>query len=199
MKRDFNIALFERDIAQHKMEVIRDDGVSRHLRFRQPRSCCMYFDLITWRGHLCYTGDMGTYVFSRLSDMFKFFRGNSINPGYWAEKVLASDKSDGIEKFSAEIFRATIKKDFDERTEDWDPAPKDKLWEEIEDQIFGELENGEPFARAALDSFDFNGFRFYDSWEWSFSEWSFHYVWCCQALIWGIALYDTKKQQESVQ
>jgi hypothetical protein len=24
-------------------------------------------------------------------------------------------------------------------------------------------------------------------------------VWCCQALIWGIALYDTKKQQESFQ
>ena len=65
---------FTSDIAQHQMQVIRDDGVSRHLRFKRPNTMCMHFDLLTWPGYLCYTGDMGTYVFRRLEDMFPFFR-----------------------------------------------------------------------------------------------------------------------------
>jgi len=65
---------FLRDVAEHAMLLIRDDGVSRHVRFAQPGTGCMHFDLITWPGYLCYTGDMGTYVFQRLTDMFEFFR-----------------------------------------------------------------------------------------------------------------------------
>ena len=81
---------FERDIGKHEMQIIRDDGVFRHVRFKRPDTICMYFDLITWPGCLCYTGDMGTYVFQRLEDMFVFFRrypdyeqGN-MSMGYWA-------------------------------------------------------------------------------------------------------------------
>ena len=67
-------AIFLRDVAEHEMIVVRDDGVHRHIRFKKPGTSCMHFDLITWPGYLCYTGDMGTYVFSRLTDMFEFFR-----------------------------------------------------------------------------------------------------------------------------
>lgn len=62
------------DVAKHQMTILRDDGVNRHVRFKQPNSSNMFFDLITWPGCLCYTGDMGTYVFRRLEDMFEFFR-----------------------------------------------------------------------------------------------------------------------------
>lgn len=54
--------------------MLHEDGIYRHIRFRQPGTMCMHFDLITWPGYLCYTGDMGTYVFTRLADMFEFFR-----------------------------------------------------------------------------------------------------------------------------
>ncbi len=67
-------ARFLKDVANHEMQIIRDDGVQRHLRFKKPGTMCYHFDLITWGGHLCYTGDMGTYVFTRVHDMFDFFR-----------------------------------------------------------------------------------------------------------------------------
>lgn len=60
---------FLRDIQEHELTVIRDDGVYRHLRFQKPGTSVMYFDLITWPGHLCFTGDMGSYLFSRVRDM----------------------------------------------------------------------------------------------------------------------------------
>lgn len=44
----FASEFFDRDIAQHQMEVIRDDGVNRHLRFKRPGTMCMHFDLLTW-------------------------------------------------------------------------------------------------------------------------------------------------------
>src|SRR5690348_13144744 len=96
---------FLKDVSTHEMIVIRDDGANRHIRFKRPGTSCMYFDLITWPGYLCYTGDMGTYVFSRLEDMFEFFRTDrdynkrkgrelSINPKYWGEKLQAVDSAD---------------------------------------------------------------------------------------------------------
>jgi len=103
---------FLKDVEKHVMEVIRDDGAHRHIRFRQPGTMCMHFDLITWPGYLCYTGDMGTYVFRRLHDMFEFFRRPehcrySIDKRYWAEKVEAGDRSatgNGVVEFSKERF-----------------------------------------------------------------------------------------------
>ena len=96
-------AQFLKDVSGHQMRVIRDDGKHRHVRFEKPGSSCMHFELITWPGYLAYVGDMGSYVFSRLPDMFQFFRmgdgdlnhnerGLSINPSYWAGKIEAADR-----------------------------------------------------------------------------------------------------------
>jgi hypothetical protein len=116
--------LFLKDVATHVMEVIRDDGLYRHVRFKNPDTICMHFDLITWPGYLCYTGDMGTFVFTRLRDMFEFFRRTGkeslfhIDFRYWAEKCEAKDRSDGIKEYSHEKFQSNIR--------DWiDQAEKD--------------------------------------------------------------------------
>lgn len=109
-------AAFLKDVAAHRMTVIRDEGLYRHLRFMDPETIVSYFDLITWPGHLCYTGDMGTYVFSRIQDMFMFFRrtpqehGGPIDLRYWAEKCLSQDKSGGgITEFDADLFSDEIR------------------------------------------------------------------------------------------
>jgi hypothetical protein len=80
---------FLSDVATHEMTVVADEGNVRHLLFKAPDTVTQYFNLTTWPDHLCISGDMGTYVFSRLEDMFDFFRENKINPGYWHEKVKA--------------------------------------------------------------------------------------------------------------
>jgi hypothetical protein len=53
----------------------------------------MGFDVVTWPGHLSISGDMGCFVFTRVDDMFTFFRGHEDAPnlGYsakWGEMTL---------------------------------------------------------------------------------------------------------------
>lgn len=133
---------FLNDVKDHRMNVIRDDGVYRHLRFNRPGTGCMHFDLITWPGYLCYAGDMGTYVFTRLEDMFEFFRTDresgymraylekkgltlGVNFQYWGEKVEAGDRrsgGDGVREFSLERAIASVKEYVENRTADWHPG-----------------------------------------------------------------------------
>lgn len=74
-----------------QMEVLQDDGLHRHVRFAQPGSGLYRFSLVTWPGHLAVTGDVESFTFARLPDMFEFFGGrrSQINPSYWAEKCVA--------------------------------------------------------------------------------------------------------------
>lgn len=191
---------FNRDIAQHEMQVIRDDGVNRHIRFKRPGTMCMHFDLLTWPGYLCYTGDMGTYVFSRLQDMFEFFRRHEsrkpyqIDLRYWAEKLQSSDKTDGVRRWSADKFRADVIDYFQECTEECPHTRKTELWEEIESRVLMPAENGEHFAWAALYDFEHEGFSFTD-WERDSEVWSHRFQWCCHALEWAIAAYDASKPE----
>jgi hypothetical protein len=67
---------FESDTAEHELTVLRDEGLYRHLSYGKPRSGTMRVDVVTWPGHLAYVGDMGAFVFSRVADMFTFFRGD---------------------------------------------------------------------------------------------------------------------------
>lgn len=139
---------FVRDIAEHQMRIIREDGVYRHIRFGQPGTSCMHFELITWPGNLCYTGDMGTFVFERSTDIFEFFRRPehcrySIDMRYWAEKVTAGDKGsrdNGIQEFS-----------------------KDKLiraaWEDVNRFIESQMEEAEELAERELVTRAMNDLR----------------------------------------
>ena len=114
---------FVNDIKGHTMEVRIDNGVYRHLTFTNKGSSVYRFDIHTWPGYLCVCGVMGTYVFSRVNDMFEFFNDDidkeyAINPGYWGEKLQAADKdrghdSNGWEEFSEEKFAANVKNEVD--------------------------------------------------------------------------------------
>lgn len=188
-------ARFLNDVKEHEMTVLRDDGVHRHLSFGRPGSSTMRFELITWPWHLCYSGDMGTYVFSRLDDMFQFFRHEPkhsnegtlyINTGYWAEKCMAVDRSSGLEVYSEEAFKEAILS-YDEDGE-WDEELRQRVHDEILDYAYDE--------HAARDSVDrFDGFEFSDFWEHDCKEYSFRFVWCCYAMAWGIKQYDAYKEK----
>jgi hypothetical protein len=38
------------------------------------------------------------------------------------------------------------------------------------------------------------GFRFHDTWEWSFEDYDWWYLWACHAIVWGIGQYDAAQQ-----
>lgn len=186
-------ASFLKDVAKHVMTVIRDDGVHRHLRFAIPDSGNMHFDIVTYPWHLCYSGDMGCYVFSRIEDMFKFFRGKDegplrINESYWGEKLEAVDRPDGYREYQPELLEAHVKEWLDEVKAD------DELRQEVQDHVLGYAHDGEHAARQALTDFEHDRHRpFQDTWECNFSAYTFRYVWCCYALVWGIRQYDAAK------
>lgn len=190
-------ATFIKDVAQHAMTVIRDDGLSRHLRFAKPGTSCMYFDLITWSGHLCYTGDMGTFVFSRIDDMFRFFRPSAddverrgplpINRPYWAEKLLAADRNGGWQEFCRDTFREAVEQYMD------DAEASAEVREAVEDQVLSRADDGEHFACQAVYDFDEHGFRFHDFFEHRLWDYTYRFTWCCMAIVWGIQQYDSSK------
>lgn len=193
---------FFRDIAMHKMTVLRDNGVNRHLRFRREGSSSYCFDIVTWHGHLAITGDMGADMFFRLNDMLAFFRTDTervkhmgvrlcINPDYWAEKLVAIDRG-GYKKYSAEIFKAAVKFAFDGMTDDWTPEKKDELWEEVENDVLAHADDEHEACRAAYN-FEFEGTRFEDFYENNMEEPTFHYIWRCFAIAWAIEQYDKHK------
>jgi hypothetical protein len=199
---------FLKDIDLHKMQVLRDEGVNRHLRFKRPGTMSMHFDILTWPGYLCYTGDMGTFVFRRTTDMLEFFRAGKndkpyrIDFRYWAEKVEAADKVDGLSNFSMVKFKEEVRDYFDQATTDEDKWPQERkaaLWEEIESQVLNRVDNeGESRAWTALRDFSHDGFEFID-WERSCKEYSNRFLWCCHALEWAVRTYDESFTEKSVE
>jgi len=190
---------FLQNVKDHQLQIVRDDGVYRHLLFAEPGTNNGSFELITWPGYLCYCGDMGTFVFSRLQDMFEFFRdqtdrgGLSINTGYWGKKCEAVDKCDGIRTYSPEAFRQVVKEEFEES----DFYHSVEILEALENDVLSYADDGEYEARRAAENFECAGFRFHDFWERTLTVKSGRFVWCCYALAWGIQLYDQSKSEVS--
>ena len=184
-------ASFLKDIAQHEMTVIADNGLNRHLRFKKPGTMFEHFDILTWPGYLCYSGDMGTFVFRRVPDMFSFFRAKPtasenlpINPGYWSEKLESIDR-DGFEEYSSEKFVAAIHNWLDEM----DATPE--LREAVEDDVLTYAEYGENRAVSAALEFAHDGDAvFTDFQETDLRVYTHRFLWCCYALVWGIRQYD---------
>lgn len=192
------------DVKDHSMEIIRDDGVYRHIKFSRNGSSVYRLDLITWPGRLCIDSDCGTYVFARIPDMFEFFRtdkndfnynhnGLRINPGYWGEKLLSIGRNAGYKEFNEEKFRNAIKSIFDKHVkyENLDEDASDDLWRGIENQVLYELENGKEHAfRAAYEFFPINLCGDFPDCD----VYTFHFIWCLYAIAWGIKKYDEAKE-----
>ena len=185
---------FEHDTAVHQMQVLHDDGLYRHLRFKPPDSYVFGFDIITWPGHLAVAGDMGEWVFSRLTDMFEFFdKDTGINAHYWAEKLRAS--SDAAKVFSYDVFVVQVwqwlRDTVDMHPEVDEPALTAALREEV---IDGYLSGpgAEHEAHDRLRSFDYQGLQISDSWEWDLRDWDSRYLWICWAIVHGIRQYRAR-------
>ena len=198
----FATEFFLFDIAAHKMSIIRDDGIYRHIRFQKPGTMCMHFDILTWPGYLCYTGDMGTYVFRRLPDMIDFFRRDKgrerfrIDFRYWAEKVEADDKQGRITEWSAEAFKASVREYFDQSVYDMEDDKKADLWDDIYDRVISPADESEHHAWTALHEFEHDGFQFVD-WERDCRVWTHRFIWCCHAIEWAVETYETSKRVDA--
>ncbi|MFE0845335.1 hypothetical protein [Streptomyces rochei] len=208
---------FARDTASHRMHVLLDAGLYRHLRFTSRTNPAYYgeywFDLITTPGQLVFSGDGESYVFRRATDMFEFFRSGiyrdgslHINPGYWSEK-LTSDR-DGIKDFQEDLFVKLIWEQAEALIEGERVKPEqaDRFRQAIKDDIVeGGLYANADEAYRTVEEFEFYNdpskefdyryqadVRFDDAWEWfsATKDFDWWFLWTCHAIVWGIARYD---------
>lgn len=140
----------------HRMKVIREDGLYRHIRFQEPGTSIWHWDLVTWPGHLVITGDLQDYHFARISDMFEFFRGpvGRINASYWAEKLCGHAQS--YESYSPEVFKRRVFEYF----RDWcayNDGPHQPLWR----AICADVLDPDQICEESLARHLLNNFRFY--------------------------------------
>ena len=205
MKSEEAMNRFLDDVKTHEMKIIKDDGVYRSILFKRPDSGTYWFEITTWNRYLCISGDMGCYVFSRIEDMFDFFRMDdndfnkdrtkelNINAGYWGEKLQSIGRNAGYKEFSEEVFERNVKECFDQYYEDEeDQAKKDECWEEIERWVLGQGESEEQSMKNAMD-FDFKDFTLTDFWEYDCKTYTIHYLWALYAIVWGIQKYEASK------
>lgn len=180
---------FLKDVENHKLYVLRDDGLYRHLRFKDPRTICQYFDVVTWPGYLAYSGDMGCFVFNRIEDMLCFFRNEKedwgINEGYWAEKLEAVDSRGGYKEFSWDLFVENLM--------EYCETDEQKAWMNEELRSAEEDEYGAIEFYRNFDNDNEAGVDLSDFWECRHDEPTFRFLWCCHALVWGIQQYDKSK------
>jgi hypothetical protein len=182
--RDEVAEKFVQDIVTHEMEIQNESGVFRHVLFKRPNSSNYHFCLTTWPGYLAISGDMGTYVFRRIRDMFDFFDAKEINPSYWAEKCVSIEGKSDLQVF-------------DDREEAWTHFLKTLLeGEAIEQEAYDSLLGEEPGSWEdvyyLLDNAGVTDIWEYTSWM---HEYSFHFLWCLEAIRWGVEQYKRNAEK----
>ncbi|MFS0885315.1 hypothetical protein [Aeromicrobium sp. 179-A 4D2 NHS] len=187
-------ATFLGDVANHQMTVLRDDGVYRHLRFAVPgeNAWHQWFELVTWPGHLVISGDMGSYgPFARhgTTDMFTFFESASanINPSYWAEKLGRSHGD--VKEYSPELARKVVLAYWADEADEFEDEDRRWISARLDDLLAYHCDFDAHEMYSALENFKVAGFSFSDVHELDFDEYTFHFLWCCFAIRFGINQY----------
>lgn len=193
---------FKRNVANHEMEILLDDGLHRHLLFKKPDTTDQHFRIVTWPGYLTICGDMGTFTFWRSVDMFRFFLGSGggISPSYWQEKLQSGAGSEGARVIAEEWDADAFKQNVLERWKDWlyqETLPDTDTTEEVKEYLRDKVLNccDEYEAIAAIREFDCDEApsMMDDFFESSDTRYRYHYLWCCYAILWGIQQYNDYK------
>lgn len=202
-------ARFARDTASHQVIVAHDDGLYRHLQFRNPEhSWCYWFDLVTVPGALIFQGDGESFVFRRLDDMFAFFRGSAWqgqpNVSYWAEKL--TDGRDRVMVYQQDYLERHVNDAVAEAVKD---NPKlSGLPDAVRGHVLDKFCDDEAYDRRLVDNFSFfiderdewavpskpADFTFGETFEWNCRDYHWWFLWALHAILWGIGQYDAPRQ-----
>lgn len=198
------LEVFLKDVENHQLTVNLDSGVYRDITIANPNTMCMHYNVTTRPGYLMFTGDMGCFVFKRANDMLSFFRPQSgyyINTSYWGEKVEAGE----VSQFDIDTANASLQNYLTNFLDDLDlsdPEDREKSQQALSavnefissNEYSGEFEFWENIN--SWDKDEAGGLELTDFFEASTTAKTFHYVWCCYAIVHAIKLYDEYKLSE---
>jgi hypothetical protein len=188
---------FAADVTEHQMTVALDRDGYLHLKFRKPLTGMYWFDIIAWPGTLTIRGDMGTFVFARETDMLSFFRGQRVNPMYWAEKEQSGAPTKRYEPDDAKAYVLAVVND---PHGGLDKDERNRVLAQLHSEVFDDDawqygDGARTLLRDFAVAFELNPqpYEFHDTWEWDLTSWTPQYLWCCEALAWGIKQYDRSR------
>lgn len=186
---------FLRFTKEHVLEVLDEGAGMRRLVVRANKSWHYGFTITTWHNYLAITGDIGSYTFTRLPDMFEFFRSKDarggINPGYWEEKVVAADRH-GTDEFDIDILRESIMEQYaDTDDEDGKRVVNQTRVKALE--AIAHVGGGHPAGdeHEAIEALQGTGID--EPWELSRRAYTIQFLNCCHAIVLAIRLYDERK------
>lgn len=179
----------------HVMKVLRDSGGYKHLRFQEPGTSMWYFDLVTWPGSLAVVGDIGNgYVFSRELNMLSWFdhgqEAGHVNPSYWAEKLAGGRHS--VKSFSADMFAAKVRDEARDTLDEMDPDVHAEFNAAVEELLADTVPESTPAHEAVRDFMFQDELVWHDTWEWDFTDYDYHFLIACHAILWGAQKYHAE-------
>lgn len=209
---ELTAAQFRDDVKRHRLDVFHDVGMYRHIKLSDG-TFNRSFTIVTAPGTLTYTGDMGTYVFERIVDMFEYFRTydpkndesvDQVAPETWAGKCVAIDKACGVKHFNTEAFKAHAKTRVDEFVRDHglEYGDAESLWDDVQSALdnadaetwgvwVGALEGVHWWHDGSKRQRVFSDDIYHEMP--GCEELTHHFQWACRAIRWAIATYDIAK------
>ncbi|OOF37681.1 hypothetical protein BKK49_11245 [Rodentibacter rarus] len=184
---------FLESIQKHQLTVLQNSENVKIFRFADPNTISLSSTIIYAANTCTITGDMGSYVFGRLLDVYGFFARNQsvFCFSYIKEKVLAQDVNGELEYFDGDLAKRDIRHCIDKyQTECTD---EDKLIElnGLVDSLkyvdFScEFKADEWLANATESFEELFGELSYRN----FKELSPNFIWCAQAIIYTTRLFE---------
>jgi hypothetical protein len=179
----------EKDLKNHQVHIKKSDGLYTHYRCRQQDLWCYGFDIITWPGSFCITGDMGTYIFQRTENMMDFMTSACRSPSYAKEKCVAY--SSPLEVFSFQLFEKDLKERL-KNCKEYDNSQANVFEEEIENIIHeikaNSREQDESFCIELL--YDSLIYSTYDGDSLDYRELDWVFLWNLEAIQWFLSNKD---------
>lgn len=173
------------DLKDHVITLRHEAGMYRHWRCQKPGTWNMGFDIVTWPGSLCFTGDMGDYLFQRTEDMVAFMAGACKSYSYAAEKCVAHDGR--LKEWCEERFKEALAERIKDAEEDggkfWIYRGGRRIELSVTEAI-AEIQD----AYSNYESKDDAMKAMYESGLWdelpNCEVYSFHFLWCLHAIKW---------------
>lgn len=192
---------FIKDTRNHQLTIVKDAGVYRHLSCRSPEHDKLYaFEIITSPNLLLFYGDCGTFVFSRLHDMFQFFRSDCVRSdlplGYWSEKIEAAPAGIDVMMYSQRLAEDSVQAVFDTwaQSQSLQGSDLEHAQQELDDQILIHCDS--------LDAlFDCIGTELECGYTFDIVDVNYRtlhpaVIWCMYAIVWAIRQYDKAKESK---
>lgn len=205
---------FLSDVRDHAINIEIDNGVHRSIKF-SPKNNHLWFRLVSYPGGMMITSSVATYCFARsnFQDLFEQFSMPSFTMDCYAIQVESRDRYSEerefclskykawIEEFKTEFqqYATTCIKDIDERQK------QSKLFNELvqrlvlikEDwhQAVYMIKNCE--IQWCKDYFNLSSTIDPNNKPYRWMKYSDDFLWCCQAIKWGIKLYKREITRKS--